>query len=273
MFFLLFLVPVMAIVSSAFLYRQNGKREILRFDFVQFIYAFVISPAVFLWLKFFVFFLLRRELNLKLSVSNLFVIDSAFSILFIYLFAFVVIHSLTKTFSLKRTSDPLYDMFAHSEYFHFSFSHLAIYIGAMLVATMVSLLNVWIPFDIFYPKTVFYGLLSTGVLVGVGGFWSCWVYKSPSFNFMRIMKLCFGLIFLAHLIIYFIYDLSFSMKYGMYWLVFNAFLSATFLSLFAEKPEKPSGFLQSLPFHLNIAKPKHLLGRFKNYAQQLLKQE
>ncbi len=271
MFFLLFLVPVMALISSMLLYRHNGKREILRFDFVQFIYAFVIGPAIFLWMKFFVFFLLKKEIDFKLSVTDLFIIDGAVSLLFVYIISFVVIHSLTKTFSLKRTSDPLYDMFSHSEFFHFSFSHLAIYLGVMLFAVIISLLNVWIPLDIHYPKSIFYSLLGAGVLTGIGGFWSCWLYKSPSFNFMRIMKLSFGLIFLLLLVVYFIGDLAFSIRYGMYWFIFNAFLVATLLSLFAEKPEKPTGVLQRLPFHLNITKPKYFWRTAKNLSQKLLK--
>ena len=51
-------------LSALALYRKNGRREILKFDVVQFWYAFVLVPVLFVWFKSFLFFTLRDELNL-----------------------------------------------------------------------------------------------------------------------------------------------------------------------------------------------------------------
>lgn len=105
---ILFLVPTFAILSSLYLYQHTGKREILKFDLVQFVYAFILAPIVYIWLKSFLFVFLVSELNLHLSVTDLFIADTVLTIIFLYVFAFLVIHSLTKSFELKRLRDPFY---------------------------------------------------------------------------------------------------------------------------------------------------------------------
>lgn len=98
----LFVIPLLTLVSGVLLYGQHGKKEFLKLDFVQFMYSFVIAPVMFVWLKSFLFFILRNELNFRLSISEIFIVDTIYSTLVMFIFAFVVIHSLTKSFNLKR---------------------------------------------------------------------------------------------------------------------------------------------------------------------------
>ncbi|MEN8253156.1 MAG: hypothetical protein ABFQ62_02130 [Patescibacteria group bacterium] len=257
----LFLIPVFAILSAILVYKHNGKRDFLRLDAVQFVYAFLISPLIFVWLKSFSFFLLQKELGLGLSVGEIFFIDTLLSVFFLYLFAFVVMHSLTKTFELKRSRDPLYDLFEHSEFFHMDLSHLVIYLGGMLIVTFFSMLNIFIAFDWSVSKSFFYFLLSFGLFGGITGFMGIWNYELPEPNFMRLMKLLIAFFFLIHVFSYFIFEPVFSSQHAFYWFAFFVFLASAIMSLFAERPEKKKGLLQQLPFQLNPKKPKYY-GKF-----------
>lgn len=247
---LLLLIPPLTLLSGIILYGQHGKREILKLDFVQFVYSFVIAPVIFIWLKTFIFFILRNELNVRLSISEIFIVDTIYSTLAMFIFAFVVIHSLTKSFNLKRESDPLYDMFEHSEYFHWNLSHLVIYVGAMTIASFVSFTNVLIPLTSVIDKPQFYTSLTIASVVGLLGFIGVWNYESPSANFMRIMKLFFGVFFLAHVALYYFLEPPFNGTYLGYWFVLFMFTVTVVLSLFAEKREQPA----RIPFRLNPRK-------------------
>src|SRR3989344_3589542 len=61
---LIYLIPVLSVLSALALYHKSGKMEILKFDVVQFWYAFVLAPILFVWFKSFLFITLRDELNL-----------------------------------------------------------------------------------------------------------------------------------------------------------------------------------------------------------------
>ncbi|EKD43989.1 MAG: hypothetical protein ACD_72C00045G0003, partial [uncultured bacterium] len=53
---LLIIIPLLSLLASLGLYRYNGKKEILRFDLVQFFYAFILMPMIYIWFKSFLFF-------------------------------------------------------------------------------------------------------------------------------------------------------------------------------------------------------------------------
>lgn len=252
----LVILPTFMVASAYIMYRFTGRRQIMKMDLVQFFYAFVVSPVMFLWIKSFLYFLVRHELNLSLSVGEWFVVDAIFSLLFLYIYAFVVIHSLTKTFHLKYQTDPLYDLFAHSEFFHMDMTHSVIFLGGMLVVTFISLLNLAIPLLTTLPNYPgLYSLSLVSVIAGIVGYIGVWSYESSHLRFQRLMKLCFGIFFLVHMVAYFVVEPSWSLSYLFYWFAFGLFGTAVVLALFAERPEEESRFSQ-LPFWLNWKKPR-----------------
>jgi hypothetical protein len=242
----LYLVPVFALVSAVLVYRLNGRREFLRLDVVQFFYAFVLSPALFLWLKSFLYKLLRGEVPVALSNFQIFMIDTAFSIFFLYVFAFVVIHSLTKSFNLRRTTDPLYDLFEHSEFFHLWLTHLIMYVGAMLLISVLSIANVWFPLPVQLDRTGLYVICGLGVVSGLFSFMITWLSdpKQERANFMRLMKLSFGFFFLVHVVVYFVFNPAFSPMLGLYWWSLIVFATLVVCSLFAYRSERALSFFE-----------------------------
>ena len=134
---LLLLVPLLTGIFGMLIYRfQDGKKQLFKLDLVQFIYLFVMSPALFVWLKTFLFYLLRNELDLSLTINDVFVIDTVYSIGGFYLFGAISMHTLTKTFWLRRHHDPEFDIYHLSEYFHLWWTHLAMTTGVRITATL-----------------------------------------------------------------------------------------------------------------------------------------
>lgn len=256
MLLILFVIPVLAIIAALLVYRLNGKKEILRLDLVQFFYAFILSPVLFVWLKSFLHFLMRSEVEVSLSQTEMFWYDTLFSVFFVFIYGFVVIHAVTKSFKLKRIDDPLHDLFHHSEYFHLWLTHLTVYGGTFLLLTSLAVFNSFVPFEIYMDKAEFYSLLLSGGIIGVIGFLAVWIAdpKQQAANFMRLMKLLFGLLFIVHVVIYFLHFPSFSSRFGVYWWSFSAFTSLVLCSLFAYKSEKAQSFFEWLSAKLGSHK-------------------
>ncbi len=251
MIIFLFLIPVLALVSSLLLYKHNGKREFLKFDFVQFIYAFLLMPIVFVWIKSLIFVWMKKDLGVFLSVTELFIFDTIFSTLFLFVSFFVVIHSLTKSFELKRSREPLYDMFAHSEFFHQLFSHLAIYAGALLLVGALAFLNLLIPLSAGLNVSIWLIVL-LGFIFGLLGSATIWNYESPDPMFLRVMKLIIACLFVFLSAMYFIFDPPFESSLLVYWMVTVLTSTLVFLALVAERPEKKKRSL--LPYNINWKK-------------------
>lgn len=245
---LLLSIPFLAIAISIGLYRLNGKKEILRLDLVQFYYAFIISPVLFIWAKSLIYLLVRTELDIRLSQGEIFLIDTAFSTAFLYLFAFIVMHSLTKSFNLKVGRDPLHDLFHHSEYFHLWLTHLVMYIGGLGLLTAVGIFNAWVPFQLEMSRWVFYLLVASGIPSGILVFISVWLSdpKQDRANFMRLMKLAFGVFFLAHTIVYFVQNPGFNADAGIYWWTSILFATTVVCSFFAYKSTKAKSLFENL---------------------------
>ncbi len=220
----LFLVPTFAILSALYLYRHTGKKEILRFDLVQFLYAFVLTPIVYVWLKSFLFVFLVQELNLHLSVTDLFIADTALTVVFLFVFAFLVIHSLTKSFELKRHRDPFYDIFQHSEFFHLLTSHVVLYVGMVILLSIISTVNVFIPLQIVNNMIVFYAALIFGFLIGIviyiGILLTDDVFDVKYPRFEMFVEITYITFFLFNIAIYFFYRPGFNLPHVMYWFAF-----------------------------------------------------
>jgi|SRR3989344_756306 len=268
---LLFFIPVLATISGFLIYRlQSAKKQIFRLDLVQFIYLFVLAPTMFVWLKSFLFYLLRKEIDLKISATEIFIIDTAFSMVSFIIVIAIAIHSLTKTFWLRRHADEDFDIYHLSEYFHLWWSHIALWVGLMLLLSFLSIVNVFVPLDFGQSKLQFYSLLILGLICGLVLFLVIRLSDAADVlqnSYMRLMKLTFVFFFVVHVGFYFIFDPDFSMNRIAYWLVFSIFFSAVFISTFFEKRVK-SKKLKKMLIHrgwgenkniqvLNVKKEKH----------------
>ena len=227
------------------MYRFIGRRQLLRLDFVQFFYMFVCAPLLFVWGKSFLFFLMRNEVDIRLSQTELFIVDTAFSLIALYIFAFVVIHSVTKTFNVRSSQDPLYDIFSHSEYFHLWLTHLVMYGGGMLLLTLIGLANVAFPLDTDMPNTWFYVTCVSGIFSGTIIFLGVWLSDpKQARNFMRIMKLLYGIFFIIHVMVYFTFNPYFSPNYLLFWWSLLVFATTVSHSLFAYKSVRAKSFIE-----------------------------
>jgi hypothetical protein len=204
-------------------------------------------PIMFVWLKSLLFYLLKRELFVHVSVTEMFVIDTAFSVLFMFLSAFVVIHSLTKSFELKRFRDPLYDIMKDSEFFHLWVSHLVFNFGIAIVVSCVSITNIFIPMTNTIHMPFFWFLVGAGIVMGMALFVSIWL-SNFSANFVRLMKLLYGLLFSLHAVLYLVLTPGFNNQYGIFWTVLMGLGAFVFCSLFFERFEKPMSWLERLHY-------------------------
>jgi hypothetical protein len=238
--YFLLLIPLFTSIFGIIIYKiQDKKLEIFKLDLVQFVYLFILAPTLYVWMKSFLFYIVRNELDLRLSVTDLFVIDTTFSVLAFIIMAAIAIHSLTKTFKLKRQFDPLFDIFHLSEYFHLWWTHIVIWGGAMLLATFVSISNVLIPFEVINAsKTQFYSLLFVGFLSGLLTFFALWMSDAKQGNFMRMMKLFLAFFIMIHILIYFVFEPAFNMTNAGYWFVFFNLFSAVSCASYFERYER-----------------------------------
>lgn len=224
---LFFILIVGGPLFATVIYRHNGKRQIFNIDLIQFIYGFVLAPIAFLWLKSFLFYLFRNELGLSLSINQLFILDSFFSVVLVYLLMAIAIHSVTKSFWLKKNQDPLYDVFHLSEYFHLWFTHIFIFLGSLVLMILLSVINLLIPLQISGDKRILFIVLCVGFVFGIGWFFSVWMSdpKQERRNFLRLIKLCSGLFFFLQVAIFFLFDPGFSLQYVLYWFMLSASFS------------------------------------------------
>lgn len=237
---ILLLVPVLATITALLMYQFNGKKEIIKLDIVQFLYSFVLAPILFVWSKTLLYVLLRSEPGLELTSPQLFVIDTLFSLLFIFIFAFIVMHSVTKSINLKVFHDPLHDIFKHSEYFHLWISHLVIFIGTGFIFTVLSVVNIFFPLDLSFDRSVLFLLVTVGSFFGLIGFLSIWLSdpKQHSAHFLRLIKLSAGLFFLIHSSAYFLLDVTFTAKYSLFWFNSSAFAALVISLFFVNRSER-----------------------------------
>jgi hypothetical protein len=251
------------------MYRFTGKHELMKMDLVQFVYAFVITPVMYIWLKIFLFYVLRPELNLRLSLGEIFLLDGVFTLLFLYVFAFVVIHSLTKTFGLRKDDNPRYNLFADSEYYHQLLSHVAVYCGAGLLFLLVGLVNIFIPFPIVGPLWWMYCIALFGFVGGGLGLAAIWMYETPDRRFYRLMKLFAGIMFVVEVWIFIIASPSFTLSYSVFWFMFSCYFSLAVLSLVADRP-RPDSWWERLPFMINWRKPRNDFSRYIKTVKGML---
>jgi hypothetical protein len=217
----------------------------LKLDLFQFVYAFILAQILYIWFKSFLFYILRDELDLRLSLTNLFILDTIFSVIFLFVYAFVVIHSLTKRFENKRYTDPLYDVFKHSEEIHFWVSHMGSYVGAMVLISIVSLINIWFPVETVLTRWQFYAVLGLGFFAGLVALVAMWlsIFKE---RFFKVLKLIMAIFFIIHAAVYFIVDPRFDAEYVMYWFVFAIFTGLILVAFALERSRRAAGLFEKL---------------------------
>lgn len=239
----LFLIPLFAILSGFLIYRHNGRREFLQLDLIQFCYTFILAPLFFIWAKTFVFFLLRSEVNVVLTPGKLFIVDTAFTLFLLYMYAFIVMHSLTKTFRLKTEKDPLYDLFQDSEYIHLWLTHVVTSIGTMLLLLILALVNLYFPMTFVMSKLAFYLVCSGGVVMGSVGFVGLWLTdpRQDGKRYMRLMRLAIGLSFIILASAYFLMDPNFNGSYALYWFILFVFTTMLVWSFFTYRSLRVKG--------------------------------
>lgn len=245
---ILFLIPTLALLSAVYLYQHTGKREILKFDLVQFVYAFVLAPILYVWLKSFLFVSLVQELNLHLSVTDIFIADTVYTVIFMFVYAFIIIHSLTKSFELRRSRDPFYDIFQHAEFFHLLTSHAAVYVGGGILFFILSTVNVFIPITGVYSMWGFFISilvgLSFGFMVYVGLLLTDDDFEEKYPRFEMFIELLFATFFILDILLYFYFRPQLSLERVMYWFGLTAFSGFIASSFLIERSERSVKFLQ-----------------------------
>ena len=216
----LVMIPLLVLIGSILMYRFVGRGEIFKFDIVQFLYSCVLTPLAFVWGKVLLYLLIKDGLRTPLGDVSYLLIDSGFSLIFLYIFGFVMIHSLTKSVSLKLSKDPFYDIFNHLEYFHLWLAHLIMFGGGMLVLTILGVLNAFFPLDITMADYVFYGFLLSGFLSGGLIFLGVWLSdpkQEKNYHFMRVMEILIGILFVVHVMVYFIFQPKLEATALLFW--------------------------------------------------------
>ena len=241
------LFPFILLISGLSIFRFSGKKDLMKMDVVQFFYAFVLAPTIFIWLKTIVFINLRKTFGVFLDVEDAFVVDTILTIFALYINSFVVIHSLTKSFHLKKLKDPEFDLHSHSEYFHLWLSHFVIYSGGLLLMLFLAGLNVRYPiYTVESMRGLTMGILS-GVVLGFIYIASLKNYVVPDQKkFDKVIKvqlIAYGALLLFA---YFTGQLEMSPQYLMYWCSFMFFISAGIFSLFARKSFKQTKLKQTV---------------------------
>lgn len=234
--FFIFL-PAIIVATGLFMHRLSGRKELLKMDLVQFIYAFILTPTVLIWLKIVVFFNVCSELNIT-DVEDKFFIDTAITTIFLFIYAFVVIHSLTKTFAMKKSKDPLFDILEHSEYFHLWLSHIVTYSSALLLLFIPGFLNVFFPFRLLVNKSNLNISILMGIIFSAAFYYALWTYKvAEQHKFDRVMKLQVYIYTFILLTTYLISRPKYSPQYIIFWCSVIFFVISTISTQFLRRKQ------------------------------------
>ena len=126
------------------------------------------------------------------------------------------------------------------------------HLGGLLLLNILALINLAFPMDIEISRKYLLPIVGSGILGGILFFLGMWLSdpKQESANYMRVMKLAAGILFLMNVTSYFVFDIP-SPQYSFYW--WNSFVLAAFvsLSLFAYKSERAQTLLKEQQIGLN----------------------
>jgi len=231
---------------ALFLYRYQGRRDIIHLDIVQFSYLFIFAPFLFVWLKSFVFVQVRAELGGSLSANEFFVLDTVVSVIALYLYGITAMKALTKSLFLKRHKDPLADLFQQTEYIHLWFSHLVMFIGVAAVLTVLAAINLFIPFQVVNSTIITIVMIALGVVFGICSYIILLLSnpKQEGYRLLKIVKLVYGVFFSFYIFSYFLISPPLATSHSFYW--FCLFIFATFVvcSFSTYKSPRANSFLE-----------------------------
>lgn len=200
-------------------------------DLVQFIYAFVLTPTIFIWLKTVIFFNLGNDLGVVLDYEDRFVIDTFVTAIMLVIYAFTVIHSLTKTFEIKKKKDPLFDLFEHSEYFHLWLSHIVTYSGALILFLFLGIINIFFPMVFFVKSINLYAFVVVGIIFSMLFTFAVDIYKVEGKDkFARVIKLQTYLYTFFLLVIYLFERPKYLPQHSIFWFCAAFFVGCVLLS-------------------------------------------
>jgi len=157
--------------------------------------------------------------------------DLVFTVISLYIFAFIVIHSLTKTFQLKMEKDPLFDIFTISEYFHFFISHLVIYSGSKIFIFLIGILGIFFPLSVGGGKAPLYFAILVGLIFSIANQIGMMLYRvKEKKHFVRIMNLETFIATFFLLTMYLLERPKFSSAHLLFWLSSFFFLFCVLFS-------------------------------------------
>ncbi len=229
------LLPIGILALGFFIFRFNGRKELLRMDLIQFIYAFVLAPMMLIWLKTIVFYSLDADIGVY-GQEDKFVIDTVLTTILFLIYAFLVIHSLTKSFQIRKAKDPLFDIFEHAEYFHFWLSHIVVYSGGLLVMLILGGLNIFSPLLLLSSKTNLYFGIILGVIFSILYYTALRLYKTKEQKkFDKVMKLQLYAYTFLMLGAYIMFRPKFTPQYSVFWCTSFFFFFTSVLSQLVDK--------------------------------------
>lgn len=225
---LLIVLPFLTVVLGYVAYKFQGKKQLISMDAVQFLYTFLVAPMVFVWFKLMLYVLMRNELGVTLTANQWFFVDTVFSVLFLFFYAFVIMHSLTKSFRLRKDNDPLYDLFHHSEYIHLWLSHHAMIYFGMAFFSLFAFLNLFFPLELDMTNWQLYAILLLGILLGPIIYVGILMAdpRQETKKFMRFVKLAIAFFAVVQMGLYALFSPDLSPEYSIYW-----FFACFFVSL------------------------------------------
>lgn len=239
----LVLIAVLIFLIGYLTYYQTGKKEFLRFDLIQFVYAFVLTPIAFILVKTIIFRLFMangptQSPLLKSHLNRFFILDSLYGVFFLFSFAGIVIHSFTKSLQLKKSRDPLFDVFHQTEFFHKWASHLILYVGLLVLFALPALLNTHFPLP--ENKLEPSPLLATvsGTIMGFVVFFSIERGIRFSLKMRLLMKIAYAFLFLAHALAYFLFSPSFDFSHLLFWFSLSLFSILVVCAYFLDRIPK-----------------------------------
>jgi len=213
----LVLLPVLILIFGFYMYRFSGRKELMKMDLVQFVNAFVITPTIIIWIKTVVFFSLSNN-NIINDPEDKFFIDTLITTISLFLYAFIVMHSLTKTFALNKKKDPLFDTFEHAEYFHLWLSHLMTYSGSLIIVLILGILNLFSPLPYFQSGINLYIGIAAGFIFSILFYEALRTFRvEKQRRFDRLMKLQIYVYTFLLTLTYILFKPRFSPQYSMYW--------------------------------------------------------
>lgn len=241
----LLLVLLFGVAAALFLYRFQGRRNVIQLDIVQFLYIFLFYPVFFVWIKSFIYVQVRGDLGAALTANEFFLIDTAVSLTWLYLYGIFAIKGFTKTLFLARHKDPLADLFEHTEYFHLWISHLAIFFGVAIISLILAGINVFLPFQVPNATITTLFVACIGSIVGIFMFVMLLLSdpKQNGYRLLKVVKLVYGFVFTVLISLYLFIEPPFTTAHSMYWLVVFMYASFVVCSIFSYKSSRANSWL------------------------------